>query len=380
MRKTTVAIAVLGITAATALSACSSSGKKSGSSSPASGSSPVSSAAGSSGTGGALDGKGAKVGIILPETGTSQRWITADPVALKADCDKANLKCDIANAQGNAATMKSIAEKMESNNVKVLMLVAIDPSSAAAIEQGAKAKGILTVDYDRFVDGGTASLYVSFDNTKVGELQGQALTKCSQVQGQSAVKYVQIDGAPTDNNAALFKKGYESVLPKTPGWKLIDDQTGNWDVPTAKTVFTKMLQATPSLKAVMVANDDMAGGVVSVLQNQNLNGKVAVGGQDATAAGLQRILSGDQCYTIYKPSKDEAGAAVDAVVQLVNGKPVTTKDTITSKNGSKTPAILATTAQIITKANVKTVIADGYASKAAVCTGKYAALCAQAGI
>ncbi|MGI8881362.1 MAG: sugar ABC transporter substrate-binding protein [Jatrophihabitans sp.] len=375
MRKSALGVVALAAAATLLMSACSSSKKDNGNTAGNTG-------GGSSSSGsGALDGKNTKVGIILPETGTSQRWITADPVALKQDCLDAKLDCDIQNAQGDAQQMKTIAQKMEANGVKVLMLVAIDPSSAAAIEKDATAKGIQTVDYDRFVAGGTASLYVSFDNTKVGELQGQGLAACPEVKGQSAVNYVQIDGAPTDNNATLFKQGYESVLSKQAGWKLVDDQTGNWDPPTAKSVFQKMLQKTPSIKAVMVANDDMAGSVISVLQSQHLNGKVAVSGQDATAAGLQRILSGDQCFTIYKPSKDEAGAAVKAIVQMVNKQPVTTSQTIKDPTtGKDVPAILATTAQIITKANVKTVIDDGYASKAAVCTGKYVALCTAAGI
>ncbi len=374
MRKSALGVVALAAAATLLMSACSSSKKDNGKTAG-------STAGTSASSGGALDGKKTKVGIILPETGTSQRWITADPVALKKDCDDANLVCDIQNAQGNAQQMKTIAQKMEANGVKVLMLVAIDPSSAAAIEKDATSKGIQTVDYDRFVAGGTASLYVSFDNTKVGQLQGQGLAACPQVKGQSAVNYVQIDGAPTDNNATLFKQGYESVLSKQPGWKLVDDQTGNWDPPTAKSVFQKMLQKTPSIKAVMVANDDMAGAVVSVLQPQHLNGKVAVSGQDATAAGLQRILSGDQCFTIYKPSKDEAGAAIKAIVQMVNKQPVSTSQTIKdTTTGKDVPAILATTATIITKANVKTVIDDGYASKAAVCTGKFAALCTAAGI
>ncbi len=207
---------VAGVTASLALSACSSSSKSSSSSStPAAGSSAASSSSSASGT---FDGKGAKVGIILPDTTSSPRWVSSDPQALAADCKKDNLSCDIQNAGGSASKMQTIAQQMEGNGVKALMIVNLDSASGAAIEQAANKLGIITVDYDRLTLGGGASLYVSFDNTKVGTLQGNALTQCSQVKGQSAVKYVEIDGAATDNNATLFHAGYDAVLSKTPGW------------------------------------------------------------------------------------------------------------------------------------------------------------------
>ena len=135
-------------------------------------------------------------------------------------------------------------------------------------------------------------------------MQGKTLTQCPQVKSAKSVKYVEIDGAPTDNNATLFTQGYDSVLSKTAGLEEgRASRTGNWDAPTAGRVFSSMLGKNPNIKAVMVANDTMAGAVITDLKRQSLNGKVAVSGQDATAEGLQHILDGDQCFTIYKPSK-----------------------------------------------------------------------------
>ena len=170
------------------------------------------------------------------------------------------------------------------------MIVNLDSASGAAIEKEAQAKGITTIDYDRLTLGGSAALYVSFDNVAVGTAQGTALAKCSQVAGKTAVNYVDVNGAPTDNNATLFKQGYDSVLSKQPGWKKVDDQSiAKWDNPTAGTTFAAMLPSTPNINAVMVANDGMANSVIAALTNQKLNGKVAVSGQDATAQGLQHI-------------------------------------------------------------------------------------------
>ena len=195
MRKSSVVIAAVGVSAAFALAACSSSGSGSSSSSAApagnsGGSSSSAAASGSSGSSGsgAIDGKNQKVGIILPDTISSPRWITADPTALKTACTTYKLNCNIQNANGSAQRMKTIAQQMESSGVKVLMIVDLDAASGAAIEQQAKKAGVITVDYDRLTPGGGAALYVSFDNVKVGQAQGKALTQFPQVKNQKSVQ------------------------------------------------------------------------------------------------------------------------------------------------------------------------------------------------
>lgn len=377
MRKSLTTIIVASAAATLALSACGSS-KGSGSSA---GATNNSSGAATTSSSGAQDGKGTKVGIILPDTQSSQRWVNGDPQALAAGCKTANLSCQIQNANGSAATMKTIAESMENSGVKILVIVNLDSASGAAIEQEASSKGITTIDYDRLTLGGGAALYISFDNTKVGTLQGQALVQCAQVAGLPAVKYVDVNGSPTDNNATLFKTGYDAVLSKQPGWtKAADQSIADWKNDVAGTTFAGMLQANPDLKAVMVANDGMANAVIGQLTNQGLNGKVAVSGQDATAQGLQHILAGDQCFSIYKPYKLEADAAIKAMVSIANGAvPATTATVTDTQKNSQVPAVLETPLTI-TKANVGDPIKGGDVAKEEVCTGTFAALCTAAGI
>ena len=378
MRKSVTTLAVAGTIAALALTACSSGSSDDNSGGSTSGSSASSTGTSSSSAG---DGKGTKVGIILPDTQSSQRWVTGDPVALKAGCEAANLSCDIQNANGDAANMKTIASSMIADGVKILMIVNLDSASGAAIEKDAADKGVTTIDYDRLTLGGSAAAYISFDNTKVGTLQGNALVQCSQVQGKSAVKYVDINGSPTDNNATLFKQGYDAVLSKTPGWTKVADQSiADWDNTTAGTTFGSILQANPDINAVMVANDGMANSVIAQLKTQGLNGKVAVSGQDATAQGLQHILDGDQCFTIYKPYKLEADAAIKAMVEIANGgEPTTTGTVKDTQTNQDVPSILETPITI-TKDNVDEPIKGGDVSKDEVCSGAYAAKCAAAGI
>lgn len=387
MRKSAIGLVVAGVAASLVLSACASSKKSSnnttsaGAGSSSASSTAASSSASSSGAAGAIDGKGAKVGIIWPDTQSSNRWITSDPDAAKAECQKDNLNCTMQNANGDAGQMTTIAQNMINQGVKVLLIVNLDSASAAKIESDAKAKNVITIDYDRFTLGGSASLYVSFDGVAVGKAQGQTLVQCPQVKGKSTVNYVDINGSKTDNNATLFKQGYDSVLSKQPGWKKLADQwIANWDNQAAGTTFQSMLNSHKNLNAVMVANDGMANAVITTLKQQGLNGKVAVSGQDATVQGLQHIMDGDQCFTIYKPSKLEAVPAVDAAAQLANGQVPQTNTTVTdTQTGRKVPAILAQPIAI-TKANVAMPINDGYTPKAQTCTGAYAAKCTAAGV
>jgi D-xylose transport system substrate-binding protein len=201
------------------------------------------------------------------------------------------------------------------------------------------------------------------------------------VQGKATVGYVDVDGAPTDNNATLFAQGYNSVLSKQPGWTKLAEQTGNWDPATAQTVFTTMLGRHPNLGAVMVANDTMAQSVINVLKAQGLAGKVAVSGQDATAGGLDNVMAGTQCFTIYKPVAGEADVAIKLAGQILAGQkptaPAMTKDPAT---GREVPSYLADPT-VITKKNVALPVTDGYETATSVCpTPALVKVCAANGI
>jgi D-xylose transport system substrate-binding protein len=323
-----------------------------------------------------------KVGILLPDTASSPRWVSADPNEMAKECTVYKLDCKIYNANGSATTMQAQAQALINAGVGVLLVTDLDPDSGKAIEDLAAQHHVVSIDYDRLTSGSSNNAYyVSFDNTKVGEDQGTALTQCPQVQGKSAVNYVEIDGAPTDNNATLFANGYNSVLSKAPGWTKLADQTGNWDPQTAQTVFTTMLGQHKDINAVMVANDTMAQSVINVLKSQNLAGKVAVSGQDATAGGLDNIMEGTQCFTIYKPVAGEADVAIKLASQILAGQkptaPATTKD---PKTGRDVPSYLATPT-VITKANVALPVTDGYVTAGAVCsTPALVTLCKANGI
>ena len=323
-------------------------------------------------------GGGVQVGVILPDTQSSARWETADKPLLTAAFEAAGITADIQNAQGDKAKMATIADAMIAQGIKVLILTNLDSPSAASIQTKAAAAGIKTIDYDRLTLEGKTDIYVSFDNVKVGELQGAGLVECL---GDSAdAKIIEVNGSPTDNNATLFKQGYDSVLdPKyAEGWEKVGDQSvPDWDNAQAGVIFEQLLTAAGGdVDGVLVANDGMAQSVISVLKNKNL--QVPVTGQDATVEGLQSVLRGDQCMTVYKAVADEAKAASDAAIAIINGEEPATTGTV-NDGVRDVPSVLATPVAIY-KDNVKDVIDDGYQTAADVCVDDVAAICTELGI
>ena len=335
----------------------------------------------SSGTTTTSAARNTKVGVLLPDTASSPRWVSADPNEISKQCIAYKLTCYVDNANGSATTQQAQAQALINAGVGVLLVTNLDPGSGKAIEALAQQHNVVTIDYDRLTAGGTASYYVSYNNVKVGEDQGTALTQAPQVKGKSSVNYVEIDGAATDNNATLFAQGYNSVLSKQPGWHKLADQSGNWDPATAQTVFTTMLGQHPNINAVMVANDTMAQSVINVLKSQGLAGKVAVSGQDATVGGLDNIMAGTQAFTIYKPVAGEADVAIKLASEILAGqKPVAPAMTKDPTSGREVPSFLATPT-VITKSNVALPVTDGYVTAAAVCsTPALVKLCTANGI
>ncbi|WP_157246057.1 sugar ABC transporter substrate-binding protein [Nonomuraea typhae] len=329
-------------------------------------------------------GKPGKVGVILPDSKSSARWETADRKYLEEAFTAAGVPYDIQNAQNDKNAFQTIADQMITNGATVLMIVNLDSGTGKTVIDKARAQGVPTIDYDRLTLGGNAAYYVSFDNTKVGTLQGEGLTKClaEKKAGKPIVAY--LNGSPTDNNATLFKDGYDGVLkPKFDGGEFVkgpEESVPEWDNAKAATLFEQMLTSEPKIAGVLAANDGLGNAAITVLKKNNLNGKVPVTGQDATVQGLQNILAGDQCMTVYKAVKKEADAAAKLAVALAKGeKPTAGGSVKDSQTGKDVPAELLDP-QAITFDTVKDVVADGYVSKEELCTGEYAAKCKEAGI
>jgi D-xylose transport system substrate-binding protein len=327
-------------------------------------------------------GKTPKVGVILPDTKSSARWETADKPLLEAAFKAAGVQYDIQNAQGDKTQFQTIADQMITNGANVLMITNLDSGTGKAVLDKAKSQGVATIDYDRLTLNGGAQYYVSFDNVAVGTLQGEGLAKCLEAKGKNTANIVYLNGSPTDNNATLFKQGYDGVLSKMSQYKKVDDQSvPDWDNQQAGTIFEQMYtKEKGKIDGVLAANDGLGNAAIAILKKNNANGEVPVTGQDATVQGLQNILAGDQCMTVYKAVKQEADAAAKLAVGLAKGEQQTAPDTIKDpQSGRDVPSVLLQPVAI-TIDNINDVVKDGYVTKEQLCTGSYAAKCTQAGV
>ncbi len=337
--------------------------------------------AGGGGGGGGGGGEAAgKVGVILPDTESSVRWETADRPLLEAAFEEAGVEYEIQNAEGDAQRMATIAEQMITGGVTVLAIVNLDSASGAQIQQQAAQQGVATIDYDRLTLGGSAEYYVSFDNVQVGRLQGEGLAQCLGQDTQANIAF--LNGSPDDNNATLFSQGAHEVLDEIANYTQVAEQAvPGWDNQQAATIFEQMYtQAGGNIQGVLAANDGLANSVISVLQRNNVAGQVPVTGQDATVEGLQNILAGNQCMTVYKPIAEEANALAELAIALINGEEAETNgESEDPEGGRQVPSVLLDPVSIF-RDNVKDVVDDGFVTAAELCTGEFAAACTELGI
>jgi len=330
--------------------------------------------------------KGGTIALLLPETKTARYESQDKPhfeQKVKALCP--NCKIIYSNADQDAAQQQQQAEAALTQGAKVLVLDAVDAASAGAIVQKAKAQKVPVISYDRLVTDAPVDYYISFDNVRVGQLQGQALAKKLKDDGNATGPIVMINGAPTDNNAKLFKQGATGAL-NSAGIKVLKSyDTPDWSPDKAQNEMQQAITAVgeSGFNGVYAANDGTAGGAIAAMKSAGINSaQRPTTGQDAELAAIQRILAGTQYMTVYKAIKPEAEQAAQMAVDLVNGrKPPASlvKDKV--DNGQlQVPSVLLTPVAV-TKDNVKdTIVKDGFWTTNQICTSAYASDCKAAGL
>jgi D-xylose transport system substrate-binding protein len=339
----------------------------------------------------AKQGKGL-VGVLLPDTTTSARYVTYDAPYLKQAFQAAGLtdaQFKIDNANGSASTMQQQAEADITAGATVLLVDPLDVGSGAAIESNAEAKGVKVIDYDRLVTGGPKDrYYVSFNNVKVGELIGQGEVDCITAWKVSKPNILVMNGDPKDNNAKLFAQGYHGVIDphfSDGSYVKVGEPAGTWDPPTAATTFEQQYTAHKTINAVITPNDDNANAVISVLLKNKIPAKsFPTTGQDASPSGLQNILKGYQCGTVYKPIYLEAQAAAALAMYLRAGVTppaslvnATTKDTTLNADIA---SVYTVPIWVTTDNMAATVVKDGAVKVETLCAGGLASACQAAGI
>ena len=326
------------------------------------------------------------IALLLPENETP-RYETNDRPDFEAAVEEKCPECEVIyfNAGGDAEKQQSQGEAALTKGADVMVLDPMDSKSAAAIAERANSQGIPVVSYDRLIENAEIDAYISFDNEKVGELQAESLSAKLKEDGHPSGPIIKINGDPADPNAALFKagsnKGFEAAGVKvakeydTPGW-------------TAENAQREAQQAITALGndgfwGIYAANDDTGGGAIAALKGAGINPEERpVTGQDATVAGLQRILAGQQYMTVYKAIPPQAQISAEIAIALASGEEVPQEEVTEEVNNGKTdvPAVLLEPIAV-TKDNVKdTVIKDGFVQASELCTGPYVAACKEAGI
>jgi D-xylose transport system substrate-binding protein len=340
----------------------------------------------------AKQGKG-KIAAILPDTTSSTRYVEFDAPYLKKAAQEAGLSSSdiiVQNALGSDSTFVTDAQSDVTNGATVLLIDPEDSGTGVTVQRYAKSHGVKVVDYDRLTLGapaGTAD-YVSFNNVRVGQLIGNGFVSCAKQWHVSKPQVVVMHGAVTDNNATLFADGYNGVLNtyfKSGKYKLVARTAGTWTPTDALTEFEGAFTAHHNINSAVIPNDETGAPIISYLQSHGIKAKsFPTTGQDATLTGLQNVLSGYQCGTVYKPIYEEAQAAVALALYLRAGKTppsslVNAKST-DPQTHNQVPSVLLTP-EWVTPANMKdTIVKDKFVPTSQLCSGKYAAPCKAAGI
>jgi D-xylose transport system substrate-binding protein len=343
---------------------------------------------GGSSSGGSSGGGSKTIALLLPETKTTRYEAQDRPLfeakvkALCSDC-----KIIYSNANQDASAQQSQADAALTNGAKVMVLDPVDSASAASIVNKAKAKNVPVISYDRLILNAPVDYYISFDNVQVGKLQATSLVDKLKADGKKG-SVVMINGAPTDNNAKLFKQGAHSVLDNS-GFKIAKEyDTPDWSPDKAQTEMEQAITALgkTGFVGVYAANDGTGGGAIAALKGQGINPLPPVTGQDAELAAVQRVLTGEQYMTVYKAIKPEAEKAAEWAVALANGDTAKAKAlaTTTTNNGSTDVPSIILTPVAVTKDNAKQtvgqMISDGFLKADQICTGGAASVCSQVGL
>ena len=336
-------------------------------------------------------GKG-KVAAILPDTTSSTRYVEFDQPDIKKALLAAGVPASdiiIQNAQKSDQTFLTDAQSDITNGASIILSDPEDSGTGSQVEKYAAAHGAKVIDYDRLTLGGSRPYYVSFNNVTVGKVMGQGLESCVNSEGVKNPQVIVMRGDPTDNNATLFYQGYYDGVLKalfaSGKWKQVASPAGTWDPPTAATEFEQAFTAHKTANAALIPNDENGAPIITYLKSHGIKPNTfPITGQDATLTGLQNILTGYQCGTVYKPIYAEAQAAVALAVYLRAGKTPpssllngTTED-INEKKA--VPSVLLKPEWVTTKNMAATVIKDNFVPAKQLCTGSYASACKKAGI
>jgi D-xylose transport system substrate-binding protein len=325
-----------------------------------------------------------KIAAILPDTTSSTRYTEFDEPDLKKAAAAAGLSSDIIvqNGNGSDTTFYSDAQADITNGASVLLIDPEDSGTGVKVENYAKQHGVAVINYDRLDLGGPADPYVSFNNVNVGKLIGKGFESCVSAWHVAHPQIIMMRGAPTDNNATLFYQGYYNDVLKAKissgAYKVVAYTAGTWNPtspsPDALAEFQTAYTAHPTANSAVIPNDENGAPIITYLKSHGVKPKTfPTTGQDATLTGLQNILSGYQCGTVYKAVYKEAGAAIALAIYLRDHKAAPSgleNGTVTdTMNHKVVKSVLLPPVWVTTKNMKSTIIKDNFVPKGQLCKG-----------
>jgi D-xylose transport system substrate-binding protein len=308
------------------------------------------------------DAKNPKIGFSIDDLRV-ERW-TRDRDYFVAAAEKLGGKVYVQSADANEQRQISQIENLISRGVDVLVIVPYNSTVLTNTIKEAKKAKIKVISYDRLILNADIDAYISFDNEKVGEMQAEVISKLV-----PKGNYYLLGGAPTDNNAKMFRQGQMNILKplvdkgdiKIVGQQWVKD----WSPAEALSITENALTANKNkIDAIIASNDGTAGGAIQALAAQKLAGKVPVSGQDADLAAIKRVIGGTQAMTVYKPLKTIASEAAKLAIELAQNK--TPAYNASYDNGLKKVSSVLLKPTSLTKANVNLVVEDGFYTKAQI--------------
>ncbi len=310
------------------------------------------------------------IGLSM-DTLKEERWIS-DRDLFMAQAKALGAKVEVRSANSDDTRQLRDVESLITTGVDALVIIPHDGAAMAKAVDMAHAEGIPVLSYDRLITGAETDLYITFDNLKVGELQAKFLAE--RLPSGRPMKLIRIYGAKTDNNAKLFKQGQDNILkPLIEAGKIdvvFEDWAEDWKPENAKKITNAAItKAGQTIDAILASNDGTAGGAIQALIEEGLAGKVLVTGQDGDLAACQRIVSGTQTMTVYKPLTELAKRAAELAVKLGRGEQIATK--AETHNGKvDVPSVLLDIVSVTQENMRQTIIADGFRKEADVYQGK----------
>lgn len=303
------------------------------------------------------------VGLALP-TQQEERWVRDMETMIEA-AKAAGIDLRVQIARNDQMQQNNQIDQLLAQGIKVLIFAPHDADGAAAAAKKAKGEGVKIISYDRLIMGQDVDVYLSFDNVKVGELQGEYITNLV-----PKGSYILMSGAPTDNNAKLFKEGamhfIQPLIDKGDIKVILDQPVIDWQPSNAQKIVENALTlADNKVDAILAPNDGTASGAIAALEAQGLAGKVPVTGMDAELAAAQRVVQGTQTFTVFKDTRELGKKAIEIALLMAKGEdfmPLTNGAVV--KNDVKDVPSVLLAAQVVDKGNIDKILIDsGYLKK-----------------